>query len=67
VILLDRKELKIHEVEKVIYLHDERQVNSYLQNGWFLLSTGFLTNDTFSEPLCILGSLIKEDPKTAED
>lgn len=63
----DKKQFNIHDVKRVIYLYDEKQVNDYLHDGWYLLSAGFPTKNGESDTCCILGNLLKKNPKTPEN
>jgi hypothetical protein len=60
-------QFNISNAKRIIYLYDEKQINDYLTAGWALLGVGFPTRDGITELCCILGSLLKEDPKTLQE
>ncbi|MCP8969084.1 hypothetical protein [Ectobacillus ponti] len=59
--------VNLSTIRKVVHLHDEYQVNSFLHDGWVLLSVGTVVNGDTATVVHILGRDMEEGPEDEFD
>ncbi|MFX3624704.1 MAG: hypothetical protein ACE3JP_11805 [Ectobacillus sp.] len=55
-------ETNLADIKQVVHLHDEYQVNYFLQDGWVILSVGPALNGEEGVILYVMGNVLKETP-----